>query len=154
MGKRGRSIWERISEQCTWDRGCFVWHGDTVKCGYGRIRIGGGNGRKVLVHRATYEHFVGPIPDGMTIDHVKARGCHSRACCNVDHLEVVSFRENVMRGDSFAARHAKATHCPQGHPYDLFNTRLYQGRRYCRACNRLHSRLYRRRASDRELAHA
>lgn len=75
-------------------------------------------------HRVAYAHLVGPIPDGMQLDHL----CRNRTCVNPDHLEPVSAQENVRRA------RALVTACPQGHPYDATNTRMYQGRRYCRAC--------------------
>lgn len=139
-------VWERIKRSSVWDGECLVWQRNTVLGGYGRIVI---DRRKVLVHRAVYEYFNGPIPEGLTIDHVRARGCHSRACCNPSHLEVVTFRDNVLRGSSFAAKNARATHCPSGHPYDEANTRWYEGRRYCRQCHTINGRKRRREQRER-----
>lgn len=144
-------VWERIKRRSVWTGDCLVWTGDTVLGGYGRIRVtlGPYQQRNIMVHRAAYEYFKGPIPEGMTIDHVWARGCRFRACCNPDHLEAVTFRDNVLRGSSFTAVFAKKTHCPSGHPYDDVNTRWYEGRRYCRACHLAHGRERRRRDRER-----
>lgn len=70
------------------DTGCWVWRGRTNRDGYGKI------GRQTLAHRAYYEALVGPIPDGLTIDHL----CRNRACVNPDHMEPVPAVENVRRG--------------------------------------------------------
>lgn len=117
------------------ETGCWLWPGATVRGGYGQI-ASERRGYQVIVHRALYELLVGPIPDGLNLDHVKERGCRHTNCCNPDHLEPVSQRENLMRGDTVTARHAAATHCPQGHAYDAENTRFERrGGRACRACN-------------------
>ncbi len=67
------------------------------------------------------------IPEGMQLDHL----CRVRCCINPDHLEVVTQRENILRGNGTAAVHAKKTHCPQGHEYSYRDKR---GRRVCRIC--------------------
>lgn len=113
------------------ETGCWVWHGYRQPAGHGRVRV---DGRKVLVHVWVYTLFNGPVPDGLELDHV----CRNPACCNPypDHLEPVTHRENVLRGEAPAAHHARKTHCPRGHAYDEQNTRVYRGSRYCRACSR------------------
>jgi len=115
---------------------CWLWTGSTTHDGYGHLRDGR---RVVLAHRWLYEHLVGTIPDGMQLDHL----CRVRRCCNPDHLDVVTSRENTLRGQGIAAEHARKTHCPHGHQYDLTNTWIYRGSRYCRACSRERSRLRR-----------
>lgn len=116
--------------------GCWIWMGCTVN-GYGRVRMG----QKLrLAHCVTYEFLVGPIPAGLEIDHVKKRGCTSRACCNPAHMEPVTHLENVRRGDAGrinGARQRGKTHCPRGHPYSGSNTYVPpSGGRQCRACGR------------------
>jgi hypothetical protein len=115
-------------------RGCWIWTGDIGRGGYGRLKV---NGRNVAAHRFAYELFVGPIPeDRPQIDHVRDRGCTSRACVNPWHLEPVTNAENHARGER-----ANATHCVNGHPYDEVNTYVRPARagkrreRQCRRCN-------------------
>lgn len=112
------------------DTGCWLWDGATT-VGYGRIKR---NSRIDMAHRITYELFVGPIPENLTIDHL----CRVRSCVNPAHLEPVTIAVNVMRGESLPARNARKTHCPQGHPYDDENTYVNPttGWRLCRSCAR------------------
>lgn len=73
--------------------GCWEWPGNQ-RGGYGRIETKvAGKRRRPAAHRVFYEEFVGPIPDGLSIDHL----CRNRACVNPDHLEPVSMRENLLR---------------------------------------------------------
>ncbi len=109
--------------------GCLLWTAGTNDGGYGRFAIA--HDQNVASHRWIYEQKVGPIPDGLTIDHVKDRGCISRLCVEWTHLEAVTMRENVLRGDTFAARNVAKTHCPRNHPYDSVGSK---GERTCRRC--------------------
>ena len=95
--------------------------------GYGRFWS---NGRGVYAHRYAYEHFVAPIPKGLTIDHL----CRNRACVNPAHLEVVTMRVNVLRGETFAAENAAKTHCVHGHEFTQKNTYYAKQGRVCRSC--------------------
>lgn len=115
---------------------CVIFSGSKNEQGYGRLTM---NGRGMGAHRYAYEQARGPIPPGLVIDHL----CRNPACVNPDHLEAVTQRENLLRGETHNARNVKKTHCPQGHPYDEANTRHYAGGRYCRACARAASRKYR-----------
>jgi hypothetical protein len=97
--------------------------------GYGRFKF---NGKWVLAHRFAYERLIGPIPDGLTLDHE----CRVRPCCNPEHTDPVTNRENILRGNGTAAQHARQTHCVRRHEFDEANTRLRtDGSRACRACN-------------------
>jgi hypothetical protein len=110
--------------------GCWEWEGSKWK-GYGRINV---DGRPRGAHRVLYEAIVGPIPPGLTLDHL----CRNRSCVNPDHLEPVSMRVNTLRGIGPAAIHAAQTECIHGHPFDEANTyRKRNGSRDCRTCNRL-----------------
>lgn len=103
-------------------------------------------GRLISTHRLAFEVFVGPIPDGLVPDHL----CRQRACCNPAHLELVTRRENVLRGDTLAARNSVKTHCPMGHELvdgNLVRANLLQGRRACLTCSRDRARA--RRGGDR-----
>jgi hypothetical protein len=117
--------------------GCWIWPGYVKPNGYGEMTWLSPEGVRVRgPHRVSYWVHKGPIADGLTIDHL----CRTRACCNPDHLEAVTSRENVMRAPSApAAINAAKTECPQGHPYDEANTKwvpTYKGRkqRMCRIC--------------------
>lgn len=106
---------------------CWPWTGAMQGQGYGQY------GKPMrLAHRISYEFFVGPIPEGLTLDHL----CRNRQCVNPSHLEPVTRGENVLRGESLPARNARKTHCPKGHPYDDINTYVSPntGWRQCKAC--------------------
>lgn len=117
---------------------CWLWTAHKVHDGYGKFWL---DGRHVLAHRVSYEWLVGPIPDGLQIDHL----CRVRHCVNPAHLEPVTQRENLLRGETILAANAAKTHCPSGHAYDDENTCVSGGWRYCRACNRERMRAYRAR---------
>lgn len=87
-------------------------------------------GQTLLTHRVAYEAFVGPIPDGLQIDHL----CKQTACCNPEHLEAVTCRENLLRGDTLTAAEAAMTHCKRGHPFDEANTYRRADRPNTRGC--------------------
>ena len=82
-----------------------------------------------------YEAMVGPIPDGLHLDHL----CRVRRCCNPGHLEPVEPAENTRRG---AQARPKAEVCKYGHPYDEQNTRIHKNGRDCRECHRRRSLAY------------
>lgn len=71
----------------TTGNGCIEWTGRKQKDGYGVIYNGKFPGG---AHRWSYEHYVGPIPEGMEVDHT----CYNRACVNPDHLRVVTRKQN------------------------------------------------------------
>lgn len=112
------------------ESGCWDWRASTDAGGYGQMRVGPrGSSRLRPAHRLAYELLVGPIPEGLDLDHL----CRNRRCVNPAHLEPVTRSENLRRG----ARSALATHCPRGHAFDDENTlRTSRGHRYCRTCNR------------------
>lgn len=113
--------------------GCWEWQGPFTPNGYGKHRIGPGHPERVA-HRIAYEHYVGPIPDGLQLDHT----CRVRRCVNPSHLEPVTGSENTLRQDHAERR---VTHCPKGHPYDEDNTiRGGDGKRRCRECDRARKR--------------
>lgn len=110
--------------------GCWLWT-DALTDGYGYFWDGT---RKVGAHRFAYELLIGPIPDGRVIDH----RCRTRGCVNPAHMEPVAPGVTVLRGKSFAAVYARATHCVNGHEFTPENTHIRKdGRRQCRACRRV-----------------
>lgn len=124
--------------------GCWLWTGPVDRNGYGVFSYA--PSRSMVPHRWAYIELVGPIPEGLELDHL----CKVRNCVRPDHLEPVTRAENMHRSDVWETNRSK-THCPQGHPYDEENTCHSRGRRYCRACSRLATR--RRRAAKRALSH-
>lgn len=125
---------ERIAAKTDRTDGCWIWQAASSRKGYGQILVYKQNGRKAMypAHRAAFELAFGPIADGMTIDHL----CRNRLCVNPAHLEAVTNRVNILRGEGLTAQEARQTHCKNGHAFDLFNTRWYRGKRQCRACER------------------
>ena len=114
------------------DAGCWLWTGGSFSSnGYGRFWY---LGTKVQAHRWSYEQFVGPIPDGLEVDHL----CRVRHCVNPKHLEPVTKEENMRRSpDHASAVNARRTHCVQGHEFTPENTwRAGRGDRLCRTCRR------------------
>lgn len=129
--------------------GCWVWD-KPMEDGYGSFHVGG---VKIRAHRASYMLLVGPIPEGLDIDHVchnrdltcpGGSSCPHRACVNPAHLEPVTRRVNALRGRTVAARNAAKTHCPAGHPYDEANTMRTKQGRVCRTCHQERNREWER----------
>jgi formylmethanofuran dehydrogenase subunit E len=111
--------------------GCWLWTGYLRKDNYGD------NGT-TLAHREAYAIFIGPVPEGMTVDHLchdaavcqEGSRCHHRRCVNPDHLLACPQQQN-------AARHAPRNYCPQGHEYTEENRMMRKNGKYqCRACDR------------------
>lgn len=125
--------------------GCDIWQGCTNSDGYAQVSV---DGRMLYVHRVRYEREVGPIPDGMDLDHYVCDN-GAGACCTPLHCRPATRRENGLRGTSFAAVNAAKTHCPKGHPLsgdNLAKTQLARGDRNCRICRNARERARRRAA--------
>lgn len=113
---------------------CWEWIAGCTPEGYGKFWI---NGKTDLAHRVAYRLHVGPIPHGLVLDHL----CRNRRCVRPDHLEPVTHRTNLLRGDTLAAANVAKTHCRNGHPYSEVNTYIApDGSRMCRLCMRASGR--------------
>ena len=113
---------------------CWLWQAATSSEGYGAFWF---EGALTPAHRWLYGQTVGPLEDGSHIDHL----CRVRSCVNPSHLEQVSERTNVLRGEGPCAENARKDSCVHGHPYSLTNTRIRpDGKRACRTCAREDSR--------------
>jgi hypothetical protein len=132
---------QRTAEERFWSKVqvtgfCWLWSRAVNAYGYGVFQLipayRGKGGKQVKAHRHAYELLVGPIQDGMQLDHL----CRVRHCVNPDHLEPVNNRTNALRGRGFAAINAAKDKCPNGHSYTEDNTYRAPrtGWRQCRAC--------------------
>lgn len=129
MGRK--SLVERFTERFLIGDGCWEWQTATGSKGYGAFSDGK---RSLLAHRFSYELFVGPIPEGLQIDHL----CRNRKCVRPDHLEAVTQQVNMSRGESFSAINGRKTHCKRGHEFSPENTYLTSfGSRQCKTCSRI-----------------
>lgn len=134
--------------------GCWHWTGPVSPSGYASMHFAGKYG---LVHRLSYEVFVGPIPDGHVVDHqchsldltcFAGDACMHRRCLRPDHLAPLPRVLNVQLGRGWAV-HGLKTECLRGHPFNEDNTKrklLPSGGwgRSCREC----ARTYYRRTRD------
>lgn len=105
------------------ENGCMFWTGAKIN-GYGKFPLT--HKKTVTAHRWNYEQRYGPVAQGMQLDHL----CRVRHCVNPDHLEPVTSKININRGDT-GMRNRSKTRCPNGHPYDSVNKR---GDRFCSVC--------------------
>ncbi len=125
--------------------GCIEYTGYCDKGGYGTInrRTGAdGRPRTQRTHRYVYELVVGPIPIGKHLDHT----CQNPPCCNPEHLDPVSPRENLDRVRE------RRTHCRYGHEFTPENT-LKADRWGGRACRECHNRIMRERRARARVVH-
>lgn len=117
----------RMAEKVRFDDTCWIWTAATNSRGYGCVQI---DGKRHLAHRIAYATLVGPVPDGLTIDHL----CRRQLCINPAHLEPVTVAENLRRKPV-------REFCPHGHPMSGDNLRTYTRKngirqRQCRTCQR------------------
>ena|SRR3990167_2836857 len=122
---------KRFCENIIVKNNCWLWVGSKTKGGYGKFMI---NYKIFYTHRLSYIIFKGDIPQGYTIDHL----CRNPICCNPNHLECVTQKENLLRSPiTKASIHSKKTHCPSWHILEgdnLSKSVLRTGKRRCRIC--------------------
>lgn len=122
------AVIERARHYVAADGDCVVSLYSCGSHGYPQIGWNDGGYQATLVHRVVWVAANGPIPPGMTVDHI----CRNKRCCRLDHLRLLTNLDNA-RDNGMSRR----THCPQGHAYDEANTYIdRRGHRKCRTCNR------------------
>ena len=133
--REAERFWLFVEEQPS---GCWEWIGSRdVRHGYGHYPVCRARWSNLRAHRVAWTLLRGPLPLDITIDHL----CRNRACVNPDHLEPVTNRENILRGESPTAINARKTHCKRGHEFTEENSRTKDGRRECRVCIRIRQRV-------------
>ncbi|KKK79382.1 hypothetical protein LCGC14_2834040, partial [marine sediment metagenome] len=106
---------ERFFTKVRFTKSCWLWQAATLRHGYGVFTL---QGRSILAHVYAYELCVGPVPEGLELDHT----CRIRNCVYPWHVEPVTRRVNQHRGMSFSGVNSRKTHCENGHRFDEANT--------------------------------
>lgn len=110
--------------------GCWHWDAAKDKRGYGQFCI---RYKRFVAHRFAYEVLVGPIPNGLVLDHL----CCNKSCVNPDHLEPVTVQVNSSRAGLKQRVGSRQSHCPLGHAMTVPNTIYHRnGRSTCRQCTK------------------
>lgn len=112
---------------------CWLWKRSLSTGGYPRYK----KGNIYYAHIYAYTITKGAIPDGLELDHT----CLTRSCINPNHLEAITHQENMLRGNTFASKQSKQTHCKRNHSLD--NSYIHKNRRLCRICRAQASRKFR-----------
>jgi hypothetical protein len=136
ISKKGiTQFWSHVDRKS--DSECWNWTASKSSKGYGQFKI---NGKTIGAHVVSYFLLRGDYPKGLHLDHL----CRNRACVNPTHLEPVTCKTNIQRGETGKHQRDK-THCPKGHEYTAENTIFYTNKsgktsRYCRMCGRVYSK--------------
>ena len=133
---------------------CWIWTACCGTGGYGQFSLTpiGANKRITPAHRVIYELLVNPIPNGLTLDHL----CKRRNCVNPEHLEPVTLRVNILRGNGIGVQNAHRTYCKRGHAlieenmYTWPKTSKYRGKRTCKLCHKINNKTHKQRKRQRE----
>lgn len=127
--KTEEQFWSQVERT----EGCWLWTASQLWNGYGQLRW---QTKQRTAHRVAYELLVGPIPEGLQLDHL----CSVRHCVNPAHLEAVTQQENIRRS---ASNWNHSTTCKRGHDItDPANIYVIpsNGKRQCRECMRFNQR--------------
>ena len=139
MGHQRKSIEERFWPKVHKTETCWLWIA-ALNRGYGVLGSGGKYGHNIFAHRFAYELVHGTIPYRLEIDHL----CRNTRCVNPHHLEAVSHRENILRGNIPTVIQRRKNECKHGHkliPKNIYIVH-YTNKRYpiqrCKECHRRH----------------
>jgi hypothetical protein len=127
---------------------CWEWQHHKTRDGYGKFWIFERQS-DILAYHFAYEQVIGPIPEDLSLDHL----CRNPGCVNPYHLEAVTIRENILRGNGPPAQNARKTRCIRGHLLEgdnLVPFKLTLGIRECRICHRESNRRYKLKKRRRE----
>lgn len=134
VGRKKQDIDIRFNSKISiTSEGCHEFTGGISGNGYGAFWL---NGKTVSAHKFAYERKFGIVQNGLELDHL----CRNRKCANPDHLEPISCKENLLRGETFNAANAAKTHCPKGHTLvenNLVSYALKRGMRTCKKCKNI-----------------
>ena len=136
MDKDLKRFWTKVNKTNT----CWLWKGSLKKYGYGQYYA---RTKKFRAHRYIWERLNGPIPKGLQLDHL----CRVRHCVNPKHLDIVTNRENALRGNGITAINARKKECNSGHWLAGKNLIIIKRRgrlphRKCLQCRRASFRKY------------
>jgi hypothetical protein len=110
---------------------CMLWARGATPNGYGNWTTLV-DGKRERAHRVMYELLIGEIPEGMTVDHL----CGNPPCINVEHMEIVTIQENILRSTGISVVNRNRTACKNGHPLYGDNLYVYKNMRGCIICRR------------------
>ena len=142
MSAKRKTAEERFWPKVDASGDCWEWTATRTKLGYGMFALyinpADTQTTGVCAHRFAYESLVGPIPEGLVLDHL----CRNPGCVNPDHLQPVTQAENHRRGIRWTPQKLNRTTCKHGHTFEGDNVgRHKDGARYCRTCSRVRTRL-------------
>ena len=132
--KARKRFWSKV-DKISDPNGCWLWTAALNRKKYGQFRY---KGKTRIAHRLSYAMHKGRIPKNKTIDHL----CCVRHCINPEHLEAVTCKVNILRGEGIPALNARKTHCIRGHEFTVASV-TPSGSRQCRICQQNYNRKYR-----------